>query len=176
MNRRKANHHILFVIVTAATAFYFWVMVQIIPYQSRHREKFRLLNEAWISRYFKLEEPDRRALSDPEGYILDKGGYIFMAENDNEIVGACALIKIDNEVVELAKMAVDDNAQGKGIGFALGKACIEKAKEAGFKKIELLSNTLLQPAIILYKKLGFTEVPLPLTDYERANIKMEMEL
>ena len=151
-------------------------MLQVIPYEARHRQKFRLLNEAWIKRYFKLEEPDRRALNDPEGYILAKGGFIFMAEYENEIVGACALIKIDDEIVELAKMAVDDSAQGKGIGFALGKACIEKAKAAGFKKIELLSNTVLTPAINLYKKLGFIEVPLPPTDYERANIKMEMEL
>jgi GNAT superfamily N-acetyltransferase len=151
-------------------------MLQIVPYEPRHREKFRSLNEAWISRYFKLEEPDRRALSDPEGYILARGGYIFMAEYDKEIVGACALIKVDDEVVELAKMAVDDGAQGKGIGYALGKACIGKARAAGFKKLELLSNTMLEPAINLYKKLGFEEVPLPLTDYERADIKMEMVL
>jgi GNAT superfamily N-acetyltransferase len=149
-------------------------MVQIIPYDARHREKFRQLNEAWIIRYFKLEEPDRKALSDPEGYIIDKGGFIFMAEYENEIVGACALIRIDDEVVELAKMAVSDNVQGKGIGYSLGKACIEKAKEMGFKKIELLSNTVLHPAINLYKKLGFIEVPLPSTDYERADIKMEL--
>jgi GNAT superfamily N-acetyltransferase len=151
-------------------------MLQILPYEPRHREKFRLLNEAWIVRFFRLEEPDRRALGDPEGYILAKGGYIFMAEYDKEIVGACALIKVNDEVVELAKMAVDDSAQGKGIGYALGKACIEKAKAAGFKKLELLSNTILEPAIKLYKKLGFEEVPLPPTDYERANIKMEMLL
>lgn len=150
--------------------------MQIIPFEARHREMFRQLNEAWITRYFKMEEPDRRALHDPEGYIIAKGGYIYMAEYDNEIVGACALIKIDDEVVELAKMAVSDAAQGKGIGYALGKACIDKAKDMGFKKIELLSNTKLSPAINLYKKLGFIEVPLPDTDYERANIKMEMEL
>lgn len=151
-------------------------MLRIIPYEARHREMFQTLNEAWIKRYFKLEEPDRKALSDPEGYILSTGGFIFMAEYENEIVGTCALIKIDDEVVELAKMAVTDTVQGKGIGYALGKACIEEAREMGFKKIELLSNTVLTPAINLYKKLGFIEVPLPPTDYERADIKMEMEL
>jgi GNAT superfamily N-acetyltransferase len=151
-------------------------MLQIIPYESRHREMFRQLNEAWITHYFKLEEPDRRSLNDPEGYILDKGGFIFMAEYDNEIVGACALVKIDEQVAELAKMAVTDKVQGKGIGNALGKACIEKAREMGFKKVELLSNTKLHPAINLYRKLGFVEVPLPLTDYERADIKMEIVL
>jgi hypothetical protein len=90
-------------------------MLQIIPYEPHHREKFRELNEAWISRYFKLEEPDRRALNDPEGYILSKGGFIYMASYVGAVVGACALIKIDEQVVELAKMAVDDSVQGKGI-------------------------------------------------------------
>jgi GNAT superfamily N-acetyltransferase len=149
-------------------------MLQIVPYDKPHRDKFRQLNEAWISRYFKLEEPDRRALNDPEGYIIDKGGFIFMALYDGNVAGACALIKIDDEVVELAKMAVDDSVQGKGIGFALGKACIDKAREMGFEKIELLSNTKLSPAIHLYRKLGFVEVPLPTTEYERADIKMEI--
>ena len=149
-------------------------MLQIIPYEPPHREKFRELNEAWISRYFKLEEPDRRALNDPEGYIIDKGGFIYMALYDGNVVGACALIKIDEQVVELAKMAVDDSVQGKGIGYALGKACIDKAREMGFSTIELLSNTKLSPAIHLYRKLGFVEVPLPPTEYERANIKMEI--
>jgi N-acetylglutamate synthase-like GNAT family acetyltransferase len=150
--------------------------IKIIPYESHHRSSFSELNYAWINRYFKPEEADHRALDDPEKYILNKGGFIFMALYQDTVVGTCALIKIDDSVMELAKMAVSDLAQGKGVGYALGKACIEKGKELGLKKIELLSNTVLAPAIHLYKKLGFVEVPLPVTEYERANIKMELEL
>jgi GNAT superfamily N-acetyltransferase len=150
--------------------------LQIVPYESAHRDAFRQLNQAWITRYFRLEEADNRALDDPEGYILAKGGYIFMALWEGEIVGACALIKVNERLFELAKMAVDDKVQGKGIGYALGKACIDKAKSRGIQKVELLSNTKLEPAINLYRKLGFVEVPLPPTDYERANIKMELGL
>lgn len=150
--------------------------LQIIPYAQAHGAAFRHLNEAWITKYFRMEEADFRSLDDPEGYILQKGGYILMAQYEGEIVGACALIRIDQRTFEMAKMAVDDKAKGKGIGYALGKACIDKAKQLGIKKIELLSNTILTPAISLYRKLGFKEVPLPPTDYERANIKMEIAL
>lgn len=150
--------------------------VTIVPYEPHHRQAFSELNYAWINRYFKTEDADRKALDNPQEYILDTGGFIFMALYKNKIVGTCALIKIDNEVMELAKMAVSDDVQGKGIGYALGRACIEKGKEIGLQKIELLSNTVLSPAIHLYKKLGFVEVPLPVTEYERANIKMELEL
>ncbi len=150
--------------------------LEIVPYETRHREAFRQLNQAWITRYFRLEEADNRALNDPEGYIIDKGGFIFMALWEGAVVGTCALIKINEEVFELAKMAVTDTVQGKGIGYVLGKACIDKARLLGVKKVELLSNTRLQPAIHLYRKLGFKEVPLPETEYERADIKMEIEL
>lgn len=150
--------------------------LEIVPYEAAHREFFRQFNETWITRYFRLEEADLRALNDPEGYILAKGGFIFMALWEGELVGTCALLKVNQRVFEMAKMAVTDKAQGKGIGYALGKACIDKAKEVGIQKVELLSNTLLQPAINLYRKLGFKEVPLPPTEYERANIKMEMML
>ncbi|WP_315817538.1 GNAT family N-acetyltransferase [Paraflavitalea speifideaquila] len=150
--------------------------LKIVPYEPIHRDAFRQLNQAWINRYFRLEEADNRALNDPEGYILNKGGFIFMALWEGEVVGACALIKVNQRVFELAKMAVTDKVQGKGIGYALGKACIDKARELGIKKVELLSNTLLKPAIHLYTKLGFKEVPLPATDYERADIKMEIHL
>lgn len=150
--------------------------LKIVPYEAAHREAFRQLNQAWITRYFRLEEADNRALNDPEGYIINKGGYIFMALWEGVVVGTCALIKIDESVFELAKMAVTDTVQGKGIGYELGKACIDKARELGSKKVELLSNTRLQPAIHLYTKLGFKEVPLPETEYERADIKMEIAL
>lgn len=150
--------------------------LSIIPYSSAHYEIFRDLNYAWISRYFEMEEADYRALNDPERYILQNDGHIFMAGHHGEIVGCCALIRINQRSYELAKMAVADKAQGNGIGYALGRACIDKAIALGIQKIELLSNTMLQPAIHLYKKLGFTEVELPETEYRRANIKMELNL
>lgn len=150
--------------------------VEIIPYSAPYRDAFRTLNQAWINRYFRLEAADNKALDDPEGYIINKGGYIFMAIYDDRPVGACALIKISEEEYELAKMAVDDSVQGKGIGYLLGQACLDKARALGATKVMLLSNTILKPAIHLYGKLGFIEVPLPATEYERADIKMEVML
>ena len=151
-------------------------MLKIVPYTYLHQPVFRQLNYDWIHRYFWIEEADRRVLDDPQHYILDKGGYILMAESEGEVVGTCALIPVGENVFELAKMAVAESARRKGIGYALGLASIEKAREAGASKVELLSNTKLSSAMLLYKKLGFSEVPLPETEYERANIKMEMVL
>lgn len=46
---------------------------------------------------------------------------------------------------------------GLGIGGALTKACIQCAKEAGFTQLELNVVAENEPAIALYKKLGFVE-------------------
>jgi ribosomal protein S18 acetylase RimI-like enzyme len=55
--------------------------------------------------------------------------------------------------------------------------CIQFAKEQQWKTITLYSNRKLIPAINLYKKVGFVEVPLEKdVHYERANIKMFLDL
>ena len=150
--------------------------VQIIDYTPAYQAAFRDLNAEWISQYFKMEESDYKALDHPDDYIINKGGHIFIAIYNDEPVGACALIKMDNDMFELAKMAVSPKAKGKGIGYLLGMACIEKAKAMGAKKLYLESNTILKPAIALYHKLGFKKITGIPSPFERCNIQMELEV
>jgi N-acetylglutamate synthase-like GNAT family acetyltransferase/DNA-binding MarR family transcriptional regulator len=150
--------------------------VQIVDYTPQYQPAFKQLNEEWITQYFEMEETDYKSLDHPDSYILNKGGHILIALYNNEPVGACALIKMDNEMYELAKMAVSPKAKGKGIGFILGNAAIAKAKQLGAKKLYLESNTILKPAINLYHKLGFKKVTGVPSPYERCNIQMMMEV
>lgn len=150
--------------------------VQIIPYAPQYAQKFRRLNEEWITRWFKMEEADYKALDHPQEYILDKGGHIMFALYKGEVVGTCGLIKMDDATFELAKMAVSPLAKGKGIGFLLGQAAIEKARSLGATRLYLESNTVLKPAINLYYKLGFKKIIGNPSPYERANIQMELML
>lgn len=152
--------------------------VQIVPYEQKYQTAFRALNVEWISAYFEMEEADYKALDNPDEYILNKGGKIIVALYEDEPVGVCALIKMDRlgYDFEMAKMAVSPKAQGKNIGWLLGQAIINEAKEAGASKIYLESNTILKPAINLYYKLGFQKVAGHPTPYKRANIQMELDL
>ncbi len=152
--------------------------VEIVEYKTEYQEAFRALNVEWISNYFEMEEADYKALDNPEEYILNKGGKILVALYQNEPVGVCALIKMNNPDYdfEMAKMAVSPKAQGKNIGWLLGQAIVTKAKELGAKKIYLESNTILKPAINLYYKLGFEKVFGLETPYKRCNIQMELVL
>jgi len=152
--------------------------VKIVKYKAQYKSAFKVLNEEWISNYFKIEETDRKAIDNPEEYILQKGGEILVALYHNEPVGVCALIKMDDPKYEyeLAKMAVSPKAQGKSIGWLLGEKAIETAKELGASCIYVESNTMLKPAINLYYKLGFNKIIGHATPYERCDIQMELTL
>lgn len=152
--------------------------VQIVDYTSEYEKAFRDLNVEWISRYFTMEEADHLVLDHPREYILDKGGHIIVALYEGEPVGVCALLKMQDPEYdfEMVKMAVSPKVQGKGIGWLLGQAIVEKARAQGARKIYLESNTKLKPAISLYQKLGFEKVVGHATPYARCNIQMELVL
>ncbi len=148
--------------------------VAIIDYTPEYHDAFRQLNHEWITKHFRLEESDNLALDHPDEKILKPGGQIFLATYRGEVVGTCALIKLDDDRYELAKMAVTEKAQGKNIGYLLGKHSLQKARELGARSVFLESNTKLKPAITLYHKLGFQKIVGPPSPYERANIQMEV--
>ncbi len=148
-------------------------MIEIVSYEPIYKPFIKTLNYEWLQKYFDIEANDIVQLSNPEEEILNKGGKIYFALHNNEVVGTSTLMKMDVEEYELAKMAVTEKSQGLGIGEILLEHCIQKAKDMHIKRLSLFSNTKLTAAIALYKKYGFLETPLPLdVHYKRANIKM----
>jgi ribosomal protein S18 acetylase RimI-like enzyme len=91
-------------------------------------------------------------------------------------VGTFALISKEDGVFELSKMAVDESVQGKKIGHALLEHALAFSREKGINKIILYSHTKLQPALHLYRKFGFVEIPVGDSVYQRSDIKMEKVL
>ena len=143
-------------------------------YNKEYAKDFKRLNLEWIEKYFVVEEHDLEQLSNPEENIIDKGGEILFAVYGKEVAGVCALIKTSAYEFELAKMAVSPHFQGKQIGYKLGEYAVETARLLGAKRIWLESNRILAPAINLYVKLGFKEIPITTTPYARADIRMEL--
>lgn len=152
--------------------------LQIVPFEPRYRQAFYTLNKAWIDAYFVMEPKDHEALEHPERSVLEPGGQILVALEGGIPVGVCALMVSERPGCrfELAKMGVDPVYQGRGIGKALCKAALEKARELGARKLYLESNTVLKPALALYRSLGFREVTGGTSPYKRSNIQMEVEL
>ena len=140
---------------------------------------FRLLNEAWITRYFVMEPEDEHALADPWGTILKAGGRIFFAVQQGQTVGCCALRAMGPREFEVAKMAVAESARRNGVGRRLLTRVVEEARAAGAARLYLETNHMLAPAIRLYESAGFRHLPperIVPSPYARADVYMEMRL
>ena len=153
-------------------------VVEIVDYRPEHFMTFKRLNIMWINSHWSLEPHDLEVLNDPQASILSKDGHIFVALVNGEPMGVVALCRMDGTEYdfELAKLAVDPAARGTGVGEKICRAALECAGKLGAKKIFLESNTILKPAISLYRKLGFTELEEYHPAYERGDIQMELTL
>jgi len=150
-------------------------IIEITTYQPEHQPWFEKLNRDWIEKYFWMEIIDEQVLQHPDEHILKNGGMIFMALYQKEMAGTAALKFVEPGVYEFTKMGVAEKFQGKKIGEMLSQVAIQYAKDKKAKKIILYSNTKLIPAISLYRKLGFVEVPVD-GPYKRSDIKMELAI
>jgi len=147
--------------------------MQITKYEPIHKEAIKTLNYEWLQKYFSIEPIDEKVLSNPEEEIIKKGGQVLYAWHNDEIVGTVSLMRMDDEACELTKMAVTASAQGLGIGSKLMDAALNEAKALGYKKVILYTSTKLGPALNLYKKYGFAEIPKGETEYQRCDIVFE---
>ncbi|MCH9030883.1 MAG: MarR family transcriptional regulator [candidate division Zixibacteria bacterium] len=153
--------------------------VDIVEYRPSYKKFFKSLNYEWLTKYFSVEPYDEKILSDPNGKIIRPGGAALFARQQDKIVGVCALIKHSSELFELAKMAVTENSQGKGIGRKLALAIIEKASSLGGKRLFLETSPKLTAAIALYESLGFSHSersPVKSAQFERCSVSMILTL
>jgi putative acetyltransferase len=149
------------------------------PHNPADQPAFQRLNEEWIKLHFTLEPKDIAALLNPEQAYLAPGGRIFLALEDDQPLGCCALIRMAPTEYEVSKMAVTQTAQGKGLGRRLLAHTIAEARKSGATRLFLETNHVLLPAIHLYESLGFKPVPperLTPSPYARADVHMELFL
>lgn len=148
-----------------------------IDFNNEHHVKdFVRLNEQWITEHFSIEEADRNLAANPF-QIVRNGGHIISLVEDGRVVGVCALIKDSPQCYQLARMAVEPSERRKGYGDILIRAALKRAHESGASRVFLHSNTVLQAAIALYRKHGFStfsEGQSPV--YARSNIVLQLML
>ena len=150
----------------------------IINFKNEYSKLFYDLNIEWLNEFFLVEDYDKKILSNPHKYIINKGGSIFFAKTEGKIIGVVALMPTYKpDVYELTKMGVKKSSRNKGVGKLLIKKCIEQAIKNKLKKVIIYSNRKLENAIYLYKSFGFIEVELEKkSNYQRADIKLELLL
>ncbi len=150
--------------------------VEVVRFDPGLAESFATLNKEWILRYFRMEERDHYVLNHPEEAIKRPGGEIYFARYGGQVVGTCALIKVDPHTFELAKMAVTSACQGMGFGSRLLETAIADARSFGARQLVLYTNSRLHDAVRMYKRFGFVEVPKNDFHSERSDLKMQLRL
>ena len=153
--------------------------VKIVDYDDkRHHEGFKEINLQWISTLFEVEPLDIYELNHPMENVINKGGYIFIAEREGKVVGSLGLMRSKNPCYdfEVVKFAVSPIVRGLGIGNKLMERCLEKAKEVCAKRLFLEGNTRCVSANHLYRKYGFQEIPITHAEFARCDIQMVLEL
>ena len=123
-------------------------------FEGADAEAFRTLNEAWITRFFALEDEDRRYLGDPVGHVVEPGGAVLVArltpehpDGGETVIGCVGLAPAGPGEYELVKMAVSPEHQGHGTGRRLIAAALDRARELGARRVVLESNSQLASAV-----------------------------
>ena len=73
--------------------------MEIISFDPAYADDFKRLNLAWLNKYFWVEPHDEEVLGDPQRYILDPGGSIFLVKERSNI-GTVALMKMEDKVFD----------------------------------------------------------------------------
>lgn len=152
--------------------------IEIVRFSPELAPEFERINRAWIETLFRVEPADEDVLRAPER-IVEDGGMILFARREGRIVGTVALIRLADEgVFEIAKMGVDPDQRGAGIGDALMTAVIEEARQRRARLLKIETNSKLEPALRLYRRHGFVDQPLATSahGFARADVFLERML
>ena len=95
---------------------------------------------------------------------------VFFVVEDEIPLACCMSMPLKGNTWEICKLGSNKNVPYKGAGILVFKASMEWALEHGAKRLFILSNRKLKPALHIYVKNGFNEIKLDDYEYVRSDI------
>jgi putative acetyltransferase len=127
---------------------------------------------AWLNIDLGFQHFEEELLQLKTMYVFPTGG-IILSKHKNEFIGSIAIRRIDTGIAELKRMYVKPAFQQMGIGNTLLQDALLLAKEYDYKKIRLDTLSNMIPAINLYKRNGFYEIPAYYFNPEATAVYLE---
>jgi N-acetylglutamate synthase-like GNAT family acetyltransferase len=138
-------------------------VIHILDYRPSLKKHFYELAGPWLLKVLngKLEEEDEFTLHNPDQAYIVKGGFMFFAQLNGEIIGVVALKRLDEDSFEFAKLFINPEVRQLGIATRLIERCITRCKENNAKELWLQTTMSMPQAHKLYYKLGFDDAKAP---------------
>jgi len=102
----------------------------------------------------------------PWRYAPPRGDLLLAVEN-GRAAGCVALKPIDVDTAEFKRFFVRPSFRGLGIGLALGRAIVDRARRIGYRRLRLDTLPSMKSALALYVTLGFR----PIEAYHHTPVK-----
>lgn len=141
----------------------------------RHAAKLFKEYAAWLNIDLSFQHFEEELKELKTMYAAPEGG-IILCKIENEFIACVAIRKINNKTAELKRMFVKPAYQRHGIGKILLKKAIELAKASNYSCIRLDTLDYMTPAINLYKKCGFYEIPAYYHNPNATAVYLELQI
>ncbi|MFD9888804.1 GNAT family N-acetyltransferase [Amycolatopsis sp. NPDC059027] len=135
------------------------------------RDEFTAVGDLTVAAYrddgYLGVEPRYEAdLRDVEGRAAHSE-LLVAVDGAGEVLGSVVIVHPDTELAEVSRtgelefrmLAVASAARGRGIGEALTRAVVDRARELGRTRVVLSSQDGMKAAHRLYERIGFTRLP-----------------
>lgn len=146
------------------------------PFEADDQESARSLIVSGLGEHFGfIDETLNPDLHDIMAQYVAPGHIFLVAVDGSTLVGTGALVAdaLHKEVeAHLVRVSVHPAYRGRGIGRKIVEQLLHAARQRGYRRILVETNSGWQDAIGLYKRLGFREYPRN----TKGGVYMELEL
>lgn len=142
---------------------------------------FRVVDQAAVRRlvldglgdhFQTIDESLNPDLEDIATHYVRQGHTFIVAEYANEIVGAGAMVELQDRTARIARVSVDKKHRRQGIAATIVSRLIEIARKRGYERLVVETNHDWFAAIELYRHCGFEAYAL---DSESVHLQLILE-